>query len=141
MLCGMWGLPRSGIEPVSPALAGGSLTTAPPGKPLISVFLITAMLTAISVPAGSHYGHTHGGTEAGDESQASRCRCRCTAKGASPTCARSSEGQLQGLGWHLALVPPQRPGQAVSADARLQWLWGGEEGAVEDIRRLMAENW
>ena len=30
---GMWDLPRPGIEPVSPALAGGFLTTAPPGKP------------------------------------------------------------------------------------------------------------
>ena len=28
----MWDLPRAGIEPVSPALAGGFLTTAPPGK-------------------------------------------------------------------------------------------------------------
>ena len=28
----MWDLPRSGLEPVSPALAGGFLTTAPPGK-------------------------------------------------------------------------------------------------------------
>ena len=26
-------LPRPGLEPVSPALAGGFLTTAPPGKP------------------------------------------------------------------------------------------------------------
>ena len=33
MLCGMCDLPRPGIEPVSPALAGGFLTTAPPGKP------------------------------------------------------------------------------------------------------------
>ena len=29
----MWDLPRSGLETVSPALAGGFLTTAPPGKP------------------------------------------------------------------------------------------------------------
>ena len=29
---GMWDLPGPGIEPVSPALAGGFLTTAPPGK-------------------------------------------------------------------------------------------------------------
>ena len=28
----MWDLPRLGIEPVSPALVGGFLTTAPPGK-------------------------------------------------------------------------------------------------------------
>ena len=29
----MWDLPRPGLEPVSPALAGGLLTTVPPGKP------------------------------------------------------------------------------------------------------------
>ena len=32
-LCGMWDLPRPGLEPVSPALAGRLPTTAPPGKP------------------------------------------------------------------------------------------------------------
>ena len=29
----MWGLPGSGMEPVSPALAGGFFTTEPRGKP------------------------------------------------------------------------------------------------------------
>ena len=29
----MWDLPGPGIKPVSPALAGGFLTTVPPGKP------------------------------------------------------------------------------------------------------------
>ena len=33
LLRGMWDLPRPGLEPVSPALAGGPSTTAPPGKP------------------------------------------------------------------------------------------------------------
>ena len=28
----MWDLPGPGLEPVSPALAGGFLTTVPPGK-------------------------------------------------------------------------------------------------------------
>ena len=32
-LRGMWDLPGPGFEPVSPALAGGLPTTAPPGKP------------------------------------------------------------------------------------------------------------
>ena len=32
-LRGMWDLPRPGLEPVSPALAGGFSTTGPPGKP------------------------------------------------------------------------------------------------------------
>ena len=33
LFCGMWDLPRPGLEPVSPALAGRFSTTAPPGKP------------------------------------------------------------------------------------------------------------
>ena len=33
----MWDLPGPGLEPVSPALAGGVLTTAPPGKPYDSL--------------------------------------------------------------------------------------------------------
>ena len=33
---GMWDLPRPGLEPMSPALAGRFSTTAPPGKPNIS---------------------------------------------------------------------------------------------------------
>ena len=34
LLRSMWDLPRAGFEPVSPVLAGGFLTTAPPGKSL-----------------------------------------------------------------------------------------------------------
>ena len=34
---GMWDLPGSGIEPVSPALVGGFFITEPPGKPLCTV--------------------------------------------------------------------------------------------------------
>ena len=33
LLRGMWELPRPGLEPVCPALAGRLSTTAPPGKP------------------------------------------------------------------------------------------------------------
>ena len=35
LLRGMWDLPRPGLKPVSPALAGGFSTTAPPGKPYV----------------------------------------------------------------------------------------------------------
>ena len=38
LLCGMWDLPGPELKPVSPALAGGFLTTAPPGKPLLLFF-------------------------------------------------------------------------------------------------------
>ena len=37
-LRGMWDLPRPGLEPVCPALAGRFPTTAPPGKPSDSLF-------------------------------------------------------------------------------------------------------
>ena len=35
---GMWNLPGSGIEPMSPMLAGGVSTTGPPGKSFFVVF-------------------------------------------------------------------------------------------------------
>ena len=40
LLCSLWDLPRSGIEPVSPALPGGFLTLGPPGKSLYKLFNI-----------------------------------------------------------------------------------------------------
>ena len=39
VLRGMWDLPRPGLEPASPALAGRFSTTAPPGKPLCFNFV------------------------------------------------------------------------------------------------------
>ena len=41
-LRGMWDLPRPGLEPVSPALAGRFSTTAPPGKPPPAFFDVIA---------------------------------------------------------------------------------------------------
>ena len=35
----MWDLPRPGIKPMSPALAGGFFTTEPPGKPQMHLLL------------------------------------------------------------------------------------------------------
>ena len=40
LLRGMWDLPRPGLEPVSPALAGRFSTTGPPGKPNFPMFYI-----------------------------------------------------------------------------------------------------
>ena len=36
----MWDLPGPGLKPVAPALAGGFLTPAPPGKPTSFLFLV-----------------------------------------------------------------------------------------------------
>ena len=58
---GMWNLPRTGIEPVSPALAGRFLITGPPGKSdtalvLTSPFLInTALCLLTGLPAVSDF--------------------------------------------------------------------------------------
>ena len=43
LLRGMWDLPRPGIEPMSLALAGGFLTTAPPGKSQGCLFFDTKL--------------------------------------------------------------------------------------------------
>ena len=48
----MWDLPRPGLEPVSPALAGRFLTTAPPGKSLIS-FLTVLNVMPLQEPQGT----------------------------------------------------------------------------------------
>ena len=37
----MWDFPGPGLEPVSPALAGGFLTTAPPGKPKEGILYVS----------------------------------------------------------------------------------------------------
>ena len=48
----MWDLPGPGIEPVSPELAGGFLTTAPPGK-------------SMTISFEEHFGFCFMGTESG----------------------------------------------------------------------------
>ena len=40
----MWDLPRPGLEPVSPTLAGGFLTSVPPGKPPQSLKVLKPVL-------------------------------------------------------------------------------------------------
>ena len=47
----MWDLPGPEIEPVSPALAGGFLTTAPPGKPLSPVLKFQPPASILFLPA------------------------------------------------------------------------------------------
>ena len=47
-LCGMWDLPRPGIELVCPALHGRFVTTGPAGKPLSILFLKQAVLLKAS---------------------------------------------------------------------------------------------
>ena len=45
----MWDLPGPGLEPVSPALAGGFLTTAPPGKPPLHIFKSVFVVVVIEL--------------------------------------------------------------------------------------------
>ena len=50
LLRGMWDLPRPGLEPMSPALAGRLSTTAPPGKPcnvLLNLVLLIFFLISL----------------------------------------------------------------------------------------------
>ena len=49
LLRGMWDLPRPGLKPVSPTLAGRLSTTAPPGKPTTHFLVLICSI----------YIHTH----------------------------------------------------------------------------------
>ena len=49
LLCGMWDLPRPGLEPMSPALASRFSTTAPPGKPTSWFYLQFICCPSISI--------------------------------------------------------------------------------------------
>ena len=49
LLRDMWDLPRPGLEPVSPALAGRFSTTAPPGKPWVDFLKHSACVIRNSV--------------------------------------------------------------------------------------------
>ena len=49
LLRGMWDLHRPGLEPVSPALAGGFSTTAPPGKPIITIFISSSWIDPLII--------------------------------------------------------------------------------------------
>ena len=63
LLCGMWDLPRLGLEPMFPALAGGLPNTAPPRKPLIVDYFMTLYLhrTKLKVRLNNYSGDLNNG--------------------------------------------------------------------------------
>ena len=69
----MWDLPRPGLEPVSPALAGRFSTTAPPGKP-DTVVLLGPCGTLWAAFKGSS-GQCHGWGRRGFTSSMGSSRC------------------------------------------------------------------
>ena len=56
---GMWDLPATALEPVSPALAGGFLTTAPPGEPSFQNIMSQATLVRWGVAASGSASGAH----------------------------------------------------------------------------------
>ena len=55
----MWDLPRPGLEPVSPALAGGFLTTAPPGKSYQGFLFVDVRITHFPTLKSGHLPLSH----------------------------------------------------------------------------------
>ena len=49
LLCSTWHLPGPGIEPMSPAVAGGFLTTGPPGVLLCSLLCVSPVCPLLQV--------------------------------------------------------------------------------------------
>ena len=58
VLHSLWDLPWPGIEPGSPALVGGFLTTRPPGKPCMCPHTLEGTLRAWPSPQGSSTVHS-----------------------------------------------------------------------------------
>ena len=59
LLRSMWDPPRPGLEPVSPALAGGFSTTAPPGKLPMGLVLPTFNFGRLLTRPWAHSGSSH----------------------------------------------------------------------------------
>ena len=55
LLCGMWDLPRPGLEPVFLALAGRLSTTVPPGKPHFGALDVVPLVHVFVVLLVPHY--------------------------------------------------------------------------------------
>ena len=51
----MWDLPGPGLEPVSPALAGGFLTTAPPGKSGTKFFILEINKNVLTMHVSTNF--------------------------------------------------------------------------------------
>ena len=60
----MWDLPGPGLEPMSPALAGGLPTTAPPGKPHEGRFYTDSSLESGGTPHRAMRGSPKASPEA-----------------------------------------------------------------------------
>ena len=60
LLCSLWDLPRPGLEPVSPALAGRFSTTAPRGKPMFHFLLGQRMIGNVRMIEAWRYWGTEG---------------------------------------------------------------------------------
>ena len=60
LLRGMWDFPRPGLEPISPALAGRFLTTAPPGKSTVCILIAYIQTIYLLSLRGSTVIQTHG---------------------------------------------------------------------------------
>ena len=64
LLCSMWSLPRQGIKLMCPMLAGGFLSTLPPGKSRVAILAFSVTTNAClkkgrekSKPPGTAIGH------------------------------------------------------------------------------------
>ena len=76
VLRGMWDLPRPGLEPVSPALAGGFLTTAPPGKPYLFIYLFIYLFRLHCVACGIPAPRTRDRTRTLSHESPNHCTAR-----------------------------------------------------------------
>ena len=68
-------LPDSGIEPMSPALAGGFLSIVPPGKPSLKPLPVNAFEWLLPSFGGPRMEGDRAGNGRGQDSQDARWQC------------------------------------------------------------------
>ena len=102
-LYSMWDLPRPGIEPMSPTLAGGCFTTGLPGKFLPSHLTVAATKTR----EVKELAHSHTANQRPDRGAAAQAFVSlCRARGDSLLCQHSlGDEPLQCLWNHVTHIP------------------------------------
>ena len=113
LLRGTWGPPRPGLEPVSPALADGLPTTAPPGKPQSQCYYPVSQGRALRLREMELYVPAHSakkGVQAHTQVYLQSCSpqpLHTSLKNLSATATSLlSEGlKLSSLTWHSSLSP------------------------------------
>ena len=126
----MWDLPGPGLEPVSPALAGGFLTTVPPGKSqsrLLKILFIYLFIVAAPGLSCGTWALSCGTRALSCGTRALSCGTRALSCAMHVGSSSSNQGSIPGpLHWEHRVLPTGSPGKSpVNPDFKIpNQIWG-----------------